>query len=70
MTESFYNEGRRLLGATMRLGGTVGLAAMRPAAGAVEAGLRLERSARDAATRRLSDAALTALDAALVSPLA
>ena len=70
MTESFYNESRRLFGATMRLGGTVGLAAMRPAAGALEAGLRVERSARGAAGRRLSDAALTALDAALASPLA
>ena len=49
VTESFYNEGRRLLGATMRLGGTVGLAAMRPAAGAIEAGLRW--SARRAALR-------------------
>ena len=56
--------------ATVRLSGTVGLAAMRPAAGAVSAGLRLERSARDAAARRLGDAALTALDAALASPLA
>ena len=70
VTESFYIEGRRLLGATMRLGGTVGLAAVRPAAGAVDAGLRLERAARGAATRRLSDAALTALDAALASPVA
>ena len=49
MTESYYIEGRRLLDATMRLGGTVGLAAMRPAAGAVSAGLRLERAARGAA---------------------
>ena len=70
MTDSFYIEGRRLLGVTMRLGGTVGLAAMRPATGAVSAGLRLERAARDAAARRLGDAALTALDAALVSPVA
>jgi hypothetical protein len=31
VTENFYIEGRRLLDATMRLGGTVGLAAMRPA---------------------------------------
>jgi hypothetical protein len=70
VTESFYIEGRRLLGATVRLGGTVGLAAVRPAAGAVDAGLRLERAARGAATRRLSDVALTALDAALASPVA
>ena len=35
MTESFYIEGQRLLDATMRLGGTVGLAAMRPAAALV-----------------------------------
>src|SRR5215213_4628603 len=48
VTESFYIDGRRLFGATMRLGGTVGLAAM----------------------RRLSEAALTVLDAALVSPVA
>jgi hypothetical protein len=51
VTESFYIEGRRLLGTTMRLGSTVGLAAIRPAA------------------RRLSDAALAALDTALDSPL-
>jgi hypothetical protein len=70
VTESFYIEGRRLLGATLRLGGTVGLAALRPAAGAISAGLDLERAARGAAGRRLSDAALTALDAALVSPVA
>jgi hypothetical protein len=50
-TDSFYSESRRLLGATIRLGGTVGLTVMRPAA------------------RRLSDAALTVLDAALVSPV-
>jgi len=31
VTESFYIEGRRLLDATLRLGGAVGLAAMRPA---------------------------------------
>jgi hypothetical protein len=48
VTQSFYIDGRRLLGATARLGGTVGLAA----------------------TRRLSEAALTVLDAALVSPVA
>ena len=70
VTESFYIEGRRLLDATMRLGGTVGLAAMRPASGAISAGLRLERAARGAAGRRLNDAALSALDAALVSPVA
>lgn len=70
VTDSLYIEGRRLLDATMRLGGTLGLVAMRPAAGAVSAGLRLERAARGAAGRRLSDAALTALDAALVSPMA
>jgi hypothetical protein len=70
VTDSFYIEGRRLLGATMRLGGTVGLAAMRPATEAVSAGLRLERAARDAAARRMGDAALTAFDAALVSPVA
>lgn len=70
VTESFYIQGRRLLGATVRLGGTVALAAMRPAAGAVSAGLRLERAARGAGAQRLSDAALTALDAALVSPVA
>jgi hypothetical protein len=70
VTESFYIEGRRLLGATMRLGGTVGLAATRPAAEALSAGLRLERAARDATARRLSSAALTALDAALVSRFA
>ena len=54
----------------MHLGGTVGLAALRPAAGAVSAGLRLERAARRAAARRLGGAALSALDAALVSPVA
>ena len=70
MTDSFYIEGRRLLGATMRRGGAVGLAAMRPAAGAVSAGLEFERAARGVAGRRLGDAALAALDAALISPLA
>jgi hypothetical protein len=45
-------------------------AAMRPAAGAVSAGLRLERAGRGAASRRLSETALSALDAALVSPFA
>jgi hypothetical protein len=70
MADSVYMDGRRLFGATVRLSGTIGLAAMRPAAGAVAAGLRLERAARGAATRRLSEAALTALDAALVSPFA
>lgn len=70
IADSVYIDGRRLFRATVRLSGTVGLAAMRPAAGAVSAGLRLERSARDAAARRLGDAALTALDAALASPLA
>lgn len=70
VTESFYMEGRRLLDATMRLGGTVGLGAMRPASGAISAGLRLEHAARGAAGRRLGDAALAALDAALVSPVA
>jgi hypothetical protein len=70
VTESFYIDGRRLFGATVRLGGTVGLAAMRPAAGAVAVGLRFERAARDAAVRRLGEAALSALDAVLVSPVA
>ena len=70
VTESVYIDGRGLLDTAIRLGGAVGLAATRPAAGAVSAGLRLERAARGAAGRRLSDAALTALDAALVSPLA
>jgi hypothetical protein len=70
VTESFYIESQRLLGAAVRLGGAVGLAAIRPATDAVSAGLRLERSARGAAGRRLSEAALTALDAALVSPFA
>jgi hypothetical protein len=45
-------------------------AAMRPAAGAVSAGLRLERAGRGAATRRLGEAALSALDATLASPFA
>jgi hypothetical protein len=70
VTESVYIDGRGLLDQAMRLGGKVGLAAIRPAAGAVSAGLRLERAARGAAGRRLSNAALTALDAALVSPVA
>src|SRR5215208_916343 len=48
VTESFYIDGRRLFGATVRLGGTVGFAAM----------------------RRLSEAALSVLDAALVSRVA
>ena len=70
VTESFYIEGRRLLDATARLGGTVGLTAMRPAAGAVTAGLRLQGAARGAAGRRLNATALTALDRAMASGLA
>jgi hypothetical protein len=45
-------------------------AAMRPAAGAVSAGLRLERAGRAAAAHRLGEAALSALDATLASPFA
>jgi hypothetical protein len=48
VTESLYIEGRRLLGATMRLGGTVGLAATRPAAALVS------RVAEEAVDRALA----------------
>jgi hypothetical protein len=59
-----------MLGAAFRLSGAVGAAALRPAAAGLSAGLRLQHAARDAARRRLGEAALSALDATLVSPVA
>jgi hypothetical protein len=44
-------------------------AAIRPAAGAASAGLRLERAARGAATRRLGEAARGAIGRAFEGPL-
>jgi hypothetical protein len=70
VTDTFYNDRRGPLGAALGLGGTAALAAMRPAAAAVSAGVRFERAARSTIGRRLSEATLEALDAGLRSDLA
>lgn len=58
------------LGAAMRLGGTIGAAALRPAAGALSLGLRAERDARRVVAERVNDTALATLDAVLASRIA
>lgn len=62
--------GRSPIGAAMRLGGAIRVAALRPAAGALSAGRRMERRARGAVGELIGDAALSVLDAALASRVA
>jgi hypothetical protein len=64
------SRGQSPFAAAVRLGGAVGIAVLRPAAGAVSAALRLEREARRALGRRLGDTTLSALDAAMASRIA